>query len=76
MKDIFHINHVEVMRLAAKATRRGDIAELDRLTRIAERLHRMMHRYPSVDHEFKLLKNEERRIRTARLKHWTPSTLG
>lgn len=71
----FEINHAEVMHHAAKAARRGDFAELDRLTRIAERLHRMMHRYPSIDYESKVLKNNERRIRTARLKHWTPSTL-
>ena len=70
MKTIFEINHVEVMRHAARASRRGDCAALDRLTRIAERLHRMMHRYPDVDGEAKALQNEERRARIEARRKW------
>jgi hypothetical protein len=75
MKSIFENGHITIMRHVAKAARRGDFAEVERLTRIADRLHRMQHRSATIDEESRQLKNDERRIRTARLKHWTPSSL-
>ena len=70
MKNIFEISHVEVMRHAAKASRRGDFAELERLTRVADRLHRMMHRHPNIDREARQRQNEERRVRIDVRKKW------
>ena len=70
MKNIFEISHVEVMRHAAKASRRGDFAELERLTRVADRLHRKAHRHPNIDREARQLQNEERRFRIDVRKKW------
>ncbi len=59
--------HVEIMRLVVKATRRGDIAQVERLTRIAERLHSMMIRNGvATDRAHKAY--EERQLRIAALK--------